>query len=451
MEGSVQSISNLVKQQLSQSLNENESLAFIAIALILFGVYCFFNNIQRSFNHIWKSKDRKIKKALILYLELLLCISIALGFFVAIFNNMPSSSKEGHASFLQCCLSGIALFFFISTIYRIVPYDKKPRYTAVFVAAFPVTIIILCWTLCLPLVAFSSQNVINIRGIRVFLAVFWIFWSWIILLAGAIFCRRWEKRGYYLHDEIEGIAPYYKRFLTVLVLSHIYREYDKKGGNRGLCFEEIRQGMFEFEDEKGKHNTNVVLSMALLDEIIDFMVKDGLLSFDDRRNKVLYYPEHIYPQDKETNRDYKTYCIGDILFALDFKGHYKLDYPYYLLRQPLDAELTRGMVNFCRETPFMNKLVIDLKPDKVLEKPKLEQIDIADQKFNWYLSNLNPNDGLSLMRNSYKALFNQVKDADKKAYYDSTRDSIMNSPDEYNKEASLIILDEVAKELDIIQ
>lgn len=289
---------------------------WIALAVIIYAVICFFNNVQHAFNKIWGSKNRTLSQSLSLYFKMIIVIAITSTLFTEIIGHLSSLV-------LQYSLLFIILFLFIALAFRSIPYDKKPKWGPTFLSSAGTSICLLAWSLVLPYLV-SNLMRLKFDGINILLIVFWLFWAWQIILIGAVGCHRLNKTGFYLDRKIDYLAPSYRRYLTLLTIAHIFRLFDRDEHLKGLTFEQIGKDMFPLgnssSNASGKQQF-VSIPPTLLDSIIKELCKSGILVTEDS-DKVRYFPKH---QMLSGNRTLHDYTIGDVLFILDTLGNFKLD------------------------------------------------------------------------------------------------------------------------------
>lgn len=291
---------------------------WIALAVIIYAVICFFNNVQHAFNKIWGSKNRTLGQSLSLYFKMIIVIAITSTLFTEIIGHLSSPV-------LQYSLLFIILFLFIALAFRSIPYDKKPKWGPTFLSSAGTSICLLAWSLVLPYLV-SNLMRLKFDGINILLIVFWLFWAWQIILIGAVGCHRLNKTGFYLDRKIDYLAPSYRRYLTLLTIAHIFRLFDQDEHLKGLSFEQIAKDMFPLGDgstssSSGRKQTYVSIPATLLDSILKELCKSGILVTEDS-DKVRYFPKH---QMLSGNRTLHDYTIGDVLFILDTLGNFKLD------------------------------------------------------------------------------------------------------------------------------
>ncbi len=322
---------------------------WIALAVIIYAVICFFNNVQHAFNKIWGSKNRTLGQSLSLYFKMLIVIAITSTLFTEIIGHLSSMA-------LQYSLLFIILFLFIALAFRSIPYDKKPKWGPTFLSAAGTSICLLAWSLVLPYLV-SNLMRLKFDGINILLIVFWLFWAWQIILIGAVGCLRLNKTGFYLDRKIEYLAPAYRRYLTLLTISHIFRLFDQDEHLKGLTFEQIGKDMFPLGDSSsssGRKQKFVSIPPTLLDSIIKELCKSGILVSEDS-DQVRYFPKHQMLSGKRTIHDY---TIGDVLFILDTLGDFRLD--------DLTPEICRSF-----QGNFIEKH-LELYSDKVFATPIMQ-------------------------------------------------------------------------------
>lgn len=356
--------------QNSEWFTDLGALGIVAVVMIMLFTYFFISNVQNASNEIWKSKDRGIVQSILFsFVSLLILFSLSLVYSL-LFDWL-------HTDSLKRALTVITVTIIIALSYKFIPYDKRPRTVPVVLSAVITSIALILFAKLLPY-AISNLKQTTFGGIQILLFVFWLYWSWIIILLGAVLCRVFDKSGYILHLEIADLATNYRVFLTLHVASHIFRRfYEDSDARWGLSFNQVRQGMFEYEENGEKINSKVCLPMPLLDEIINKLVHCKIIDKKVINNEVRYSPKLM-----DSSLGYKNipdYTVGDIMCMLDFNGGYVLDKDYWKLKIPFFAKFNENLMKAYSLEPFDMKLV-DFKPDKDLESPKdVETHDVSGE------------------------------------------------------------------------
>ena len=375
---SIDSVSTMVREGLMNLFDRYRVFGWIAVGIILYAVYCFLFNVQRAFNHIWQSECRPFWKSMGFSIGIVIILAAALALFTIIFNNTDSIG-------MRYLLSYLALTALIAAAYRTIPYDKRPGMPAVMISAAITSALLLLFCKLLPIVV-NGMLEMKFEGIKLLLIVFWLFWAWIICLIGAALCRRIDKSGFYMDNDIESLAPDYRRYVTLLTVSHIFRKYDSPENNaEWLTFESIRQGMFDVEGAMANpftKNEDASLPMPLLTIILDDLVKSGIILKKKVGRDVTYAPNK-FCLDKETHLN--EYTVGDILFLLDSRGKRKLDFPYWKVNQNLSDSISQLSVRMFTDDALKVR-IMDIMPDTTLERAdKKAALEFGDRLCENYL------------------------------------------------------------------
>ena len=353
---SIDSVSEMVRGGLMNLFNRYSVFGWIAVGIILYAVYCFLFNVQRAFNHIWQSESRPFWKSMGFSIGIVIALAAALALFTIIFNNTSSVC-------MRYLLSYLALTATVAAAYRTIPYDKRPGMPAVMISALITSALLLLFCKLLPIMV-NGMLEMKFDGIKLLLIVFWLFWAWIICLIGAVLCRRIDKSGFYMDNDIDNLAPDYRRYVTLLTVSHIFRKYDAPENEaKWLNFESIRHGMFDVEGEElagpFSKRTDAELPMPLLTLILEDLCKSDIIRKGGEGRDVSYAPnKHCLGEDMHLD----DFTVGDILFLLDTKGKRRLDYQYWKVNQGLSDSLSELSVKMFSDEALKLK-VVDIMPE----------------------------------------------------------------------------------------
>lgn len=296
-------------------------VGWVAAAIILYFVYCSFFNIQRVFNEIWKSAERKgpasfaviITSAFVCALTVFIC-----SFVFSTVRWMP----------LKLLLCGLVTAVCIAAAFYFLPFDKKPSFRSVAVSAIITVVLLFIW-------AYLSSYLANFvatyqsDGLLIFFLIFCVYWGWYVILFGAKFCRYLYKRdnsiSLYIKDEISGLSPHFICYLSMAVTSYVFR--NSKISNGGMTFEEIMENMTDAVGEK-----NVLIPMPLLDQILDNLCDSRhILARNVIGGNVKYAPS-----DKIAT---STYTQGEFLRDYYISGHTLSGFPAYGEKDTLTKDI----------------------------------------------------------------------------------------------------------------
>lgn len=352
-------------------------VGWIVLIIIIWMVFCTFNNLEKIFNLIWESERRQwnFSKGNRGGTVLVSMIVTALVTYAcaAAFTGIGIKA-------LGIAVTGIILWLFISLAFYCMPYDKKPEPVMALLTAFATTILVAGWTALLPLTANYIATYEETEGLLVFLLVFWMYWAWFIIVTGVKFCRL--RNSLYMEkatirekvlswEEINKISPLYRCYLSMMVTSFIFkksleedREKDSSSGQSSKSLKEM-YAQRTFNGIRKAFNEHI--STTLLNEIIEYICEPsdgkfhqsaGIIRRGERknnRNDVVYEPRGLIHA--------ASYTIGEFLYDYNIKGG-------SISKLGVPAELSRisdGIIDlFGRNATARSMRLIDLDMEHFL-------------------------------------------------------------------------------------
>lgn len=394
--------------------------------LIVFQVIFFLNNIQKTFNRIWRSEDRKHQFLFSLLSAVILVVAIIAYAGTCLLMNSLWLDR----------ILGFGLIYLITCFsFKYLPYDKQPGWPAVLISSAvstATTLLLLCF---LPKVSGWLFLVSGSYGVSFLLLVFWLFWTWYIIILAAKLCTILDKSdSSFLRDQTFSISPSYELFLSVLSAGYIYANPRNKDDLRGLTFKEIRNGMFLYdeEDEEGVSsliNKDILFPLSLLNRIIRNLSK---------RNIIKKSPEKSSMPRYEPANDIASYTVGDMLKDFLFNGSYDFEYRYEKVARPLWESISRNFIDSFATDELFRTPLKDVKTD----------IDIVEYQKDTSFSELMIRDineeyntkKYGIQENCIKA---NIKEALKSIPLESFEENLRLMPDSPEKEEYLSILKEM--------
>lgn len=320
--------------QVSMDNMKTTWVGWIVLIIIIWMVFCTFNNLEKIFNLIWNSERRQwnLSKGnrggtVLVSMMVTALVTYACA---AAFTGIGIKA-------LGVTVTLTILWLFMSLAFYCMPYDKKPEPVMALLTAFATTILVAGWTALLPLTA-KYIATYQADGLLVFLLVFWMYWAWFIIVTGVKFCRLCNSL--YMEKatisekviswkEINGISPLYRCYLSLMVTSVILKkslEEDRKkdsvsGKTQKDLKEESAQRTFNgIRKAFGEH-----ISTTLLNEIIEYICEPSDGKFhqsagiikrgkrENNRNDVVYEPNMSLKRAE-------SYTIGEFLYDYNIKG-----------------------------------------------------------------------------------------------------------------------------------
>jgi len=332
---------------------------WLALIIIVYAVFCMFDNIQKIFNEIWKSTSRTMPMRI--RMSILSFVALAL---VIILGSYLFHRTENHL--FRLVVSNVLIFCSLSGAFFFFPFDKKPAASPIFISAGLTTVLLMLWVRLIPVIdrfVAAYQSV----GLLSFLLIFWIYVAWMIIVFGAKYCRNRDKSGdTYLKEEIENLSPVFRCYLSMVVTSYIFRNtVNNTSGDYALTFEQIRREMFNAPE--GAHdkatgaridNSQAFLPMPLLDQIIDDLCdRNWILLRKNTATGVVYCPNKSMAQ-------ISTFTVGDFLFDYFMAGGVLSTFKYEKLHDAFEDSL---MKDFAKMFADHDRLIVDLTVEKNLE------------------------------------------------------------------------------------
>lgn len=302
-------------------------VGWVAAAIIIYFVYCSFFNIQRVFNEIWKSEERKepanlaviVSSAFVCAITVFLC-----SFIFSIVKWLP----------LKLFFCAVVIASCIAAAFYYLPFDKKPSFKSVAVSSVITTILLFLW-------AYISSYLANFvatyqsDGLLIFFLIFCVYWAWYIILFGAKFCRYLYKRNsgisLYIKDEISDLSPHFICYLSIAVTSYVFR--NSRISNGGVTFEEIMDSMTKAVDKKNQDRKEFLIPMPLLDRILDNLCDSRhIISRNVIDGTVKYAPSE--------NIQISEYTTGDFLHDYYVAGKSLSGFPSYGRKDGLSSKIS---------------------------------------------------------------------------------------------------------------
>lgn len=333
-------------------------VTWLAIVLILFFVYCMYDNIQGIFNSIWKSKPRNFRERITTVFKSLIVTVIAIFVASWCFRHIQIRAINRIVAFAIIFLCIAAAFYYL-------PYDKRPKFVPCIQASIVSTLLLFVWSVALPVID-DFVATYQSSGILCFLIIFWLYWAWGIIILGANICRTLDRSGEdYMKEEIFNMSPFFKGYLSMIVTSYVYR---KAADKKGVSFEQIRREMFQTEEGATDEisgelidNRDAYLPMPLLNQIVDHLCDSRKLIARDTSSKrgVLYYPA-------KSSEEVQSYTTGDFLFDFFIAGGSLPKYQYETLFGTFESSTVEGLADLFAK---QDQRLVDLVPDKSILAP----------------------------------------------------------------------------------
>lgn len=286
---------------------ENSSDFFLILGSIiasLWGYYKLFHSVEQMFNHIWQVEDRSGKAFFFYFLNILLVI---IGITVILFPILNLLSNifcwKSICIFCFFCLS-FATFYFVPNKKNIQP-NSILWGTIIFCIGW-IIIYYVIHNFYSILIDDKTKNYGVIGGCLIFLIMI-IDWVWIACLLGvnvSALCD--DQSEFYMAKECRDIAPFYKRYLTILVAIIIFKKWHNN--KKYISNDEIRN--------------ELNIPNSLLAEITKELEKRKIICQYGRKTKYNTNYWQVY------QNNYINYTLSDLIYNLRFVGNYNMKYEY---------------------------------------------------------------------------------------------------------------------------
>ncbi len=215
-------------------------IASIGLVILLWSVIMVFNNIERSFNHIWEvKKERKLTRKLSDYLSVVLVAPIFLflsnnvtkGIGTTLYGLSDAGFYIAILDFFEALLPYLVIWVMFTVVYYVMP-NTKVRFSAALKGALIAGTALRLFTI----LYITSQMMLSrynaIYGSFAALPLFLLFLnvSWQVILFGAELSFGYQNiKKYVFEQESYHISLDYRRRVILVVLHRIADNFSKGG------------------------------------------------------------------------------------------------------------------------------------------------------------------------------------------------------------------------------
>ena len=230
----------VVKNILQFVNNTNvKALGIMGVGMILYSGISMVLKLEFAFNHIWGVEEtRSIFRRISYYLTMLLLGPIAFFVSMAFMGSIDEMSfikpllELQYFSvpyyFLINIVPFLIIIFALFTLYMVLPnhpVKAKSAFYAALIAA--VSWKISGWVFSSFIATSANYNVIYSGFAVVVIFIFWIYLTWLIILAGSMVCSQLQYRSYRYRSSLNILNYLQVRLVTLLVLFRICNAYFK--------------------------------------------------------------------------------------------------------------------------------------------------------------------------------------------------------------------------------
>lgn len=166
-----------------------------------------------------------------------------------------------------------------------------------------------------------------------------LYFAWFVILETMLyFSNRSNDGRHYYYKETENISGMFKTYLTIIVASYVFKNWKK---TVGCTFEDIRDHALA-----GKYS----FPSSTLNRILRKLVKKEILETDK---------DYRYmPHESLRTSGAEDMTVGDLLFALQFRGEYDLNdnISYQALNKQLASDLDSYFMQYKNYSSLSQKI-----------------------------------------------------------------------------------------------
>ncbi len=216
-----------------------QALGILGVGMILYSGISMVLKLEFAFNQIWGVKEtRSIFRRISYYLTMLLLGPVT--FFISM-ASMGSINKMEFIQpllkldyfsvpyyFLINILPFLIIIFALFMLYIVVPNHPVKAKSAFYAALITaISWKVSGWVFASFIATSGNYNIIYSSFAVVILFIFWIYLTWLIILAGAMICSQLQYGQYRFYENLDEINPLQVRFIRIMILFRICNAYFK--------------------------------------------------------------------------------------------------------------------------------------------------------------------------------------------------------------------------------
>ena len=288
--------------------------AGVGLLFLIYSLFSIFQTVDEEVNSLWNLKSHGLKKQVLVFLFVLLLPFVSM-ILIALWLSISSYFEKGiifEVNIFVVSVSAYSALLFAA--YKFIPNTKvEVKYALYSAIVCGALFALLQYSVSYVFAFFTSYR--NIYGDLATLVLFvlWIYFSWMICLAGS----RWnyllqEAKRLDVHNRFKKVSLRYKKFLYLLVVADVVA-FQKSSGNNAIPLKKL------VESISCKYGLPTHVVMEIKEELV---FKEVLL--DDAADNVAVAD------------DYVNCNIGELIAKLDDAG--KNEYAIEMTAKVQDSE-----------------------------------------------------------------------------------------------------------------